>query len=663
VTEVGFEIIKNKPVDTTDPHIVVVGSGPVGVRFIHELFKRKPESKITLLGEEGVHPYNRVQLSSLLAGRVSVDDIQLQLPKESEHFSFKPCKVESIDRELKCVVDTQGQFYSYDKLVMATGARPHVPNISGVDQSGVYTFRSLRDAESLYARTSRAKHVVIVGGGLLGIETAKALLKNNTKITIIQQGPHLMNKQLDAQAGEILAQRLFEMGIRVITDAGVRHIKGEGRVSGVILRNRELIECDTVLFCSGISPNMEIARSARLRINRGIVVDSNMQTSDESIYAVGECCEFDGFTYGIVNPGYEQAGVLAEVLSGGDVQYRGSLLSSSLKVIDTPVRSFGEVVNYAKTPFDHELIYQDKESYRKLIIQRGELIGGVSVGEWDDYLPTLEAFQQKRKISFYQHWLFKLKGGLFIGDRNNDVSTWPSDTVVCQCNGVAQGELVQALRSGCDTPCQLSDKTRAGTVCGSCKPLLEQLVERITGQQLERQKEWAWPPMMLMSLIAFVVAALVLFVPGLPVGTSVTKPAPFEFLWNDKWWKQVTGFTLLGLSVIGLLMSLRKRIKSTRFGDFSYWRMLHIVLGVFSVILLFFHSGWHLGENLNRALMLNFIFVIALGSLAGLVVSLSHKLPANSAQNVRKFWSWAHILVTWPLPVLLAIHIFTVYYY
>lgn len=663
MTDTLLQVVENKPVDSAEPHVLVVGSGPVGVRFVHELLKRKPNSRITLLGEEGVHPYNRVQLSSLLAGKVSVDDIRLELPVESDRFTFIQCRITSINTVLKRVVDDNEDYYLYDQLVLATGARPHVPNITGVDQSGVYTFRNLRDAEFLYARTSRAKHVVIIGGGLLGIETAKALLKNNTKITIIQQGPYLMNKQLDSNAAEILAQQLFEIGVRVITDAGVRHIKGEGRVSGVILRSRELIECDTVVFCSGISPNMEMARTARLRVNRGVVVDSNMQTSDQSIYAIGECCEFDGFTYGIVNPGYEQAAVLAEVLTGNDVHYRGSLLSSSLKVIDTPVRSFGKVVNYTKTPFDHVLVYQEKESYRKLVIQRGEVIGGVSVGEWNDYLPTLEAFQQKRKFNILQRWLFKLKGSLFFRGQSNDVSTWSPEAVVCQCNNVTQGELVAALKTDCKTVCDLGERNRAGTVCGSCVPLLEQLVEKETGLQVERQKEWAWSPMLVMSIGAFVAAALVLFMPGLSVGSSVTDPAPFESLWNDKWWKQVTGFALLGLSVVGLLMSLRKRIKSDRFGDFSYWRMLHIVLGVFSVALLFFHSGWHLGENLNRALMLNFLFVIALGSFAGLVVSLSHRLPAHSAQNIRKFWSWAHILVTWPLPVLLAIHIFTVYYY
>ena len=645
------------------PHIIVIGGGPVGVRFINELLKRQPNSKITLFGEERVRPYNRVQLSALLAGEVSIDSLELDLPPENDLFEYKQIKIDKITPSIKRVTDVYGQSYNFDKLIIATGARPHIPNIKGIDQSGVYTFRNLRDAESIYARTSRAKHIVIVGGGLLGIETAKALLKNNTKVTIIQQGQHLMNKQLDAEAAKLLERRLFELGINVITNAGVRVVKGEGRVTGVLLRSRELIECDTVLFCSGISPNMEIARAARLRINRGIVVNEKMQTSNDSIYAIGECCEFKGVTYGIVSPGYEQAAVAAEALHNENVQYFGSLLSSTLKVIDTPVRSFGQVVNYTKSPLDHEVIYKTKNKYRKIIVQKGNLIGGVSVGQWEGYLPTLEAFQQSRKVNFFRRMLFKLTGSIFLRGQNSNVTTWSNDAIICQCNGLSKGQLVESIETSCKTVCQLKETTKAGSVCGSCIPLLEQLVERSTGQQQERQKEWAWSPMLLMSILAFTTALLVAIMPGLEAGTSVINPAPFEFLWNDKWWKQVTGFTLLGLSVVGLLMSLRKRIKSINWGNFSYWRMLHIALGVVSVILLFFHSGWHLGKNLNLVLMVNFLLVIALGSLASLVVSISHKLPATNAQGVRKLWSWAHILVTWPLPILLAIHIFTVYYY
>lgn len=651
------------PLIESNLHTIVIGSGPVGVRFIEELRAKNREAKVTLFGDETRHPYNRVQLSSLLAGQVDIDDIQLTIPDESEHFSFIPRQIKSITTSVKRVIDEDGNHYNFDRLVIATGARAHVPNIPGLDQTGVYTFRNLKDAESLYARTSRAQHIVIVGGGLLGIETAKALLKNNTRVTVIQQGQYLMNKQLDANAAAILEQYLSELGICVITNVGVREVVGEGRATGVILRNHDHLECDTVLFCSGITPNIEIARNARIRVGRGIIVDDQMQTSIKSIYAIGECCEHQDQTYGIVNPGYEQAAVLADVFSGGESLYSGSLLSSTLKVIETSVHSFGSVVNYIKTPFDSVVVYRKGELYRKIITQKGKLIGAISVGEWGEVSRVQEAFLQSRKIPFYQRWLFKLTGRLWPTTQSEDVTQWPATAIVCQCSNVCQGKIVSAIQADCVNLHQIATHTRAGAVCGSCKPLLSQLLEAQGGESAEREKEWAWAPMLVASLGALAIILTIFSVPGLAIGDSVLEPAPLEFLWNDKFWKQVSGFSLLGLTALGLLMSIRKRLNIDKLGKFAYWRFFHIILGVSCAVVLMAHTGLHLGDNLNRLLILNFLAVLLMGSVASSVVALSHRLQPAKSQKIRSFWSWSHILVAWPLPILLGLHILTVYYF
>ena len=644
-------------------HTIVVGSGPVGVRFIEEYRAKMPNTRITLFGDETRHPYNRVQLSSLLAGQVGIDDIQLSIPSESDNFTFVPRSISSINPSIKRLIDEDGNQYNFDRLVLATGARAHIPNIEGLNQTGVYTFRSLKDAEYLYARTSRANHIVIVGGGLLGIETAKALLKNNTEVTLVQQGQYLMNKQLDSEAAALLEQNLIELGVTVFTNTGVRKIAGEGRVTGVVLRNRNLLACDTVLFCSGITPNIEIARNARIRVSRGIVVDDKMQTSIDSIYAIGECCEHQDQTYGIVNPGYEQAAVLADVLTGGESFYKGSLLSSTLKVIDTSVRSFGSVVNYTKTPFDKEVVYSRGSVYRKIITQKGKLTGAISVGDWEEVSRVQEAFLQSRKMSFYQRWLFKLTGRLWPTTQSEDVTEWPATAIVCQCSNVCHGKIVTAIQAECENLQQLAMKTRAGAVCGSCKPLLSQLLEAQGGEPLESEKEWAWAPMLAASLGAFALILTIFSVPGLAVGESVLQPAPFEFLWNDKFWKQVSGFSLLGLTALGLLMSIRKRLNIDKLGKFAYWRFFHIILGVSCAVVLMAHTGLHLGDNLNRLLILNFLAVLMMGSVASSVVALSHRLQPVKSQKIRSFWSWLHIIVTWPLPILLGVHILTVYYF
>ena len=299
------------------PKIIVIGSGPVGMRFVEEVLKRKPSANITMFGGEGTQPYNRIQLSSLLAGEAKYEDILNTLPDEQRHTGFQhiPANVEVVFSKEKYVVDQQGNRYDYDKLVFATGSRPHVPDIPGVDQTGVYTFRNLKDAEALSARIWRSRHIVVVGGGLLGLEAARALTRFNTKVTLIQQGPWLMNRQLDEKAATLLKDSIENKGIEVITESGVRNILGEGRVTGVVTRDKTEIECDTVLLCAGIKPNMELARDANIKVANAIMVDDQLQTSEPNVFAIGECCEHRGLTYGLVNPGFEQAAVAANVIA------------------------------------------------------------------------------------------------------------------------------------------------------------------------------------------------------------------------------------------------------------------------------------------------------------------------------------------------------------
>ena len=332
---------------SSTPIVIVIGSGPVGIRFIEELLRHCPDSEIILFGDESCKPYNRVQLSALLAGEISRDSIDLPLPDQNQfkHFSFIPSAITDIDRNNKTVTDATGTNYFYDQLVIATGAKAHRPNIYGDDLQGVYSFRSLKDTESLYARILRSRHIVVVGGGLLELEAAKGLLKYNTQVTVVQQGPRLMKRQLDNQAAELLEKEVRSLGINVVTNSGVRSIHGLESVSGVVTRDGDNIPCDTVLFCAGITPNIKIARDAGLKISTGIVVNDQLQTSDNNIYAIGECCEHKGTTYGLVNPGYEQAAIAAATIAATSSQtaliakeknaqprYQGSLFISHLKV-------------------------------------------------------------------------------------------------------------------------------------------------------------------------------------------------------------------------------------------------------------------------------------------------------------------------------------------
>lgn len=641
--------------------IVVVGAGPVGIRFASELLKRLPDANIIVFGNEPYQPYNRVQLSSLLAGDIAYDDILTKLPDNHTypHFSHVISAIRKIDTENKRIIDINGNAYTFDKCVIATGSRPHKPNIPGVDTKGVFTFRNLKDAESLYARVSSARNIVVVGGGLLGLEAAKAMLRFNTKVTLVQQGPRLMNRQLDDRAADKLQKIVEDLGIRVITNSGVRKILGDERVSGVITRDKEEIPCDTVLLCAGIKPNLELARDARISVANGILVNDQLETSEKDIFSIGECCEHRGSTYGLVNPGYEQAAILAENLSGGNAQYIGSLEVSRLKVLGANICSMGEVSDLENRPLQHEYRFSDKKHgiYRKIVTHKGNLIGAVGFGKWDESRRVQEAYQQQRKVHFWNILSFLLFGKLYR-DQETNINLWPKTAVICQCNNIRLGQCSEAIDAGNDTLEKLQRYTSAGTVCGSCKPLLGELLGFS-----EIEKEKAWLPSLAFSVFAVFIALAIAFIPGIEVADSVQTTPLFEKLWNDKFWKQVTGFTLLGMTLIGLFMSLRKRIPWVSFGDFAYWRLLHIGLGFACVATLIGHTGLHLGSNLNQILMINFLSVICLGAIAGALFSMSHSLGAHSGKRLKKFWTWVHIVVTWPLPVLLGYHIISVYYF
>lgn len=647
-------------------HTVVIGSGPVGIRFAKELLQRRPFAKITVFGNEPYQPYNRVQLSSLLAGDIDFDDIITDLPDKNRYpnFSHEICAIRGIDTERRTITGLTGDEVQYDRLIIATGSRPHVPNIPGVDQTGVYTFRNLKDAEFLYSRVSSARHIVVVGGGLLGLEAAKALSRFNTKVTLVQQGPRLMNRQLDENAAHKLQDIVESLGIRVITNTGVRKIVGEGRVEEVVTRDKERIMCDTVLLCAGIKPNIEIARTAKIKVGRGILVNDELRTSVKNVFAIGECCEHRGATYGLVNPGYEQASILADLLCGGSARYIGSLQISRLKVVGAQICSMGQVSDLQDRPFQNTFIFQDthKNVYRKLITFKGKLIGAVGFGEWDESRRVQEAYQNSRRIWPWQILWFWITGNIFTKGTNDDIRTWPKNSVICQCNNITQGELADAILQGRNTLEKLQHSTGAGTVCGSCKPLLAHLL----GNDSPPEKEKTTAIVLPISLLAIAIAILFMTVPGAQVSDSVQNVSLFEKIWNDKFWKQVTGFTLLGLSALGLLISLRKRIRVkfiNRLGDYVYWRLLHICLGLACASTLILHTGLHLGENFNRILAIDFIGILIFGSLAGTAYSISHRLKISSGKKFKSFWTWGHILVTWPLPILLAIHILSVYYF
>lgn len=650
------------PTCQTDEPLVIVGSGPVGVRLVEELIRRGFSAPIILFGEEPWLPYNRVKLSSLLAGEISLEHIQHSpaIPPNSRLIQHLACPITAINTSARTVTDVTGAVHGFSRLVLAVGSRAHVPAIAGLDLAGVYRFRDLGDTASLLARTARSRHIVVAGGGLLGVEGARALLRAGSKVTIVQRPEHLMDRQLDAHAAGILQRRLEAQGIEVITGQGIATVLGDAHVAAVRLRQGDLIACDTVLFATGIRPNIELAIAARLTTRLGIRVDDQLQTSHPDVFAIGECAEHRGQVYGLVLPGYEQAAVLADRLTGGSAQYFGSISVTQLKVLEQPVFSCGEVVELPRR-FRQSLLHwedRDKGSYRKIVLHRGRLIGALAMGPCAENRRLQEAIQYRRRISLSSRLRFRLSGNLWAANPLAGVADWPEAAMVCQCMGINRGLLSAALPQ-CDSVAALSAATGAATVCGSCKPLLQELL----GKALPAEASPLAPALMWLAGISLLLWLLWLSLPGLAVSGSFSSGMWLERLWNNSLSRQISGFTLLGLSLLTLAISLRKRVRRVTLGPFDLWRLLHVALGLTALLTLFLHTGLHAGVNLNRWLLIDFLALIALGAMTAAVIAAEHQLSARQATRLRSGFLWAHLLATWPFPVLLSFHILSVYFF
>jgi nitrite reductase (NADH) large subunit len=647
-----------KTAPATTP-VVIVGAGPVGIKTAQELHRRQADLPIVVYGDEPSEPYNRVRLSGFLSGELKWQALtrDLTMPQAGHLEARLGLAVVAIDRERRVVRDAGGYVQPYSQLVIATGSRPHVPAIPGTSLPGVYTFRDARDVQKLIARRVRSRRTVVLGGGLLGLEAARAMQRFNTEVRIVEHYTRLMMRQLDEAGAQYLLEHVQRLGIGVILgDSVVRMLGAEG-VSGIALRSGNTLECDTIIVATGIQPNIELARTAGLHVGRGIRVNDRMQTSDPLIYAVGECAEHRDRVYGIVAPGLEQAAVAAHVLSGGDSAYRGSTVASRLKVVALPTFSMGLVVEEEVPDLARLHVHRTKHTYRKLVTMRGRLLGAIAVGECPEMSRLQEAVLAKRHLWPWQILRFRMTGRLYSEQELTSVVHWPAAATVCNCTGVTRGALGAALASGCSTVEALAACTGASSVCGSCRPLLAELAG--TGPAAP-ERGWKW--LLGTSGVALPAALALALILLIPYAATVQVPWQWDVLWRDSVWKQTSGFTVLALSALLLVLSLRKRMRRFTVGNFPIWRVAHAALGALTLAGLAAHTGGRLGSNLNFALIASFLGVVAVGSAAGGVIALEHRLGA-AALRLRRTWTWAHILLFWPIPILLALHVFKTYYF
>ncbi len=646
------------------PAIIVIGTGPVGIEFVNELAQRDYDAPVIVYGSEETRPYNRVRLSDYLAGSLYRDALEIEEPEsENSYVEYRyNCAVEYVSRSSKNIIDASGRIQQYSKLILATGSSPFIPKIKNSDYPGVYTFRTLAEADELLSRKMRTRHTVVLGGGLLGLETARAMQQYHTRITIVEHNKWLMMQQLDKQGARCLQDFVEESGIHVILGDSVVEVIGNGRVEAIKLRSGIEVACDTLIIAAGIRPNIELARDAGLVVGRGIRVNDYLKTSDDNIYAIGECSEHENIVYGLVKPGFEQAAVLAECITGGTARYKGSFDSTRLKVMSQSVFSAGRTgVDEEAGVSVREYIYQnDSEGiYRKVRLFGNSVVGAVAVGDWHESALIQEAIQSKRKIWLPNLLRFNKTGNVWGDAEDVEVSSWPASAVVCNCTGVTRGRLSNAVNGGCENVACLTATTRAGSVCGSCKPLLAEMLGENTAMEATR----SWRGLLALSALALSLAALFIFIWRIPYADSVQHSIRWDLLWRDSLFKQISGFTILGLFACGLLISLRKRLKKFDKGDYDLWRFAHIVLGIGALLALVGHTGFRLGSELNLILMINFLLLAAAGANISTVVATEHRMVPAEAKKQRKRWTWLHLLLFWPLPVLLGFHITKTYYF
>ncbi|SMH51724.1 nitrite reductase large subunit NirB [Mesorhizobium australicum] len=463
--------------------LVIVGNGMAPGRMLEHLFEAAPgRYQVTIFNAEPRVNYDRIMLSPVLSGEKSYDDIVIHGDGwyiQNGVTLYKGHRIVAIDRAAKTVTSDMGGTESYDKLVIATGSVPFIIPVPGKDLPGVITYRDLDDVNAmLLAAQSRAKAVVI-GGGLLGLEAAAGLKARGMEVTLIHVMPTLMERQLDPAAGYLLQKAIEARGIEVLTKANTKAIIGDAKVEGVELADGTFIPASLVVMAVGIRPNVALAKEAGLEVNRGIVTDARMATSDPDILSIGECAEVGGHVYGLVAPLYQMARVAAASLTGGtEERFAHSDTPTKLKVTGIDLYSVGD---FADGDDREEIILRDASAgiYKRVILRDNKIIGTVLFGETADGSWFADLQKKQADISEMRDTL--IFGQAFQGGASADplaaVAALSDDAEICGCNGVCKGKITGAITSkGLTGLDDVRAHTKASASCGTCTPLVEKLM-------------------------------------------------------------------------------------------------------------------------------------------------------------------------------------------
>ncbi|WP_417318587.1 nitrite reductase large subunit NirB [Emcibacter sp.] len=472
--------------------LVIIGNGMAGMRALEELLKLAPEDyDVTVFGAEPHVNYNRIMLSPVLAGEQKFEDIVINDKawyEENDISLYSGEKIVEIHRSNKTVVSDRDRITPYDVLWLATGSDPFIIPVPGKDLNGVITFRDMKDVEDMLEASGKYKNAVVIGGGLLGLEAAYGLKRNGMDVTVVHLAETLMERQLDEASGFLLKNELESRDIRILTGANTQELVGEDRVRAVRLADGTEIPADLVVMAVGIRPNFSLAEKAGLDCKRGVVVNDHLQTSDPDIYAVGECVEHRGQTYGLVAPLYEMGRAMAGFMAGQGKSYKGSVTSTKLKVTGVDLFSAGD---FNGGPECEDIVFRDayRGIYKRLVLKDDRIIGVVMYGDTADGPWYFQLMKDKDKVDDIRDYLI-FGQALAMGGNTADplaaVTALPDEAEICGCNGVCKGSIVSAItEKGLASLDEVRAHTKASASCGSCTHLVEQVMELTLGDSYE----------------------------------------------------------------------------------------------------------------------------------------------------------------------------------
>ncbi|MGB2128529.1 MAG: molybdopterin-dependent oxidoreductase [Flavicella sp.] len=464
--------------------ICIIGAGAAAYRFVQTYRENNDTDEIEVFSKEETPFYNRVLLPEYVSEELTWQQLQKIKKGELEKLNVKlhaKNHIVSIDRKQKQITDSKGDIHSYDLLVMATGSRAFIPKDTQIDQPGRFTMRNKADADGLkeYLEATglphEEQHVVIVGGGLLGLELAAALNKRNVNITLIQRAGRLMERQLDKVTSRLLAQDVQERGIQVYFDNEVSTVFENDEINSlsINLKTGKTLSANAIVYAIGTRPNIELARLSKLTTQRGIVVNDYLQTSDPNIFAMGEIAEFKNNLFGITSAAEQQADIAAKYILGDpNSYYKGSVLMNILKFEDLDLCSIGTVEFPENDPRYEEILLMDvsKRFYKKCIVKDDRLVGAIMMGDKSDFAEFKSLIEDQTELSDKRDELLR-------GQNNSEPVI---GKLICSCSQVGEGNLTAVIESGCNDFSKLCKTTGAGLGCGSCKPEIRDILKSVT---------------------------------------------------------------------------------------------------------------------------------------------------------------------------------------